>query len=364
MLPDPFLFEDGHRVSTPEEWKARREEILRTAVEMEYGGMPPSPDEVWVEVLEERGINRANSYRAHCIIDGEDFTFCFMVYRPRVEGPCPAVITGDAVYTPDCDTPVIAEANRRGFAVVKFNRLEIAPYHMTDHAKKCGIFRFWKDRHFTTISAWAWGYLRVVDAILQFSYIHPEQIALTGHARGGMSVLLAGAVDERIRYVNPNGSGTHGCGCYRFLQQEDESLFPTTAPETLFRMCRAYREWMGDGVAEFVGREGEIPYDSHFIKALIAPRVFIETNAYGDIWVNPRGSYLSFLAAKEVWKLLGCEENCLTWYRNGGENHGLEEFSVLFDVMTANISQTPLPEDVRRTPYTDMEPLHDWGCPE
>lgn len=55
--------------------------------------------------------------------------------------------------------------------------------------------------------------------------------------------------------------------------------------------------------------------NSRFIKALIAPRCYLETNGYGDIWANPRGSYLSLMAAKEVWKFYGAEDKCACWYR-------------------------------------------------
>ena len=43
-LPDPFLFDDGRRVATKEDWEARRTELYRSVIELQYGTMPPSPN--------------------------------------------------------------------------------------------------------------------------------------------------------------------------------------------------------------------------------------------------------------------------------------------------------------------------------
>ena len=36
-LPDPFLFDDGGRIRTKEDWEKRRAEIYKTTVELQYG---------------------------------------------------------------------------------------------------------------------------------------------------------------------------------------------------------------------------------------------------------------------------------------------------------------------------------------
>ena len=42
-MPDPFLKEDGSRM-TKEEWYQNRDEIRKKIVDIEYGGMPPRPE--------------------------------------------------------------------------------------------------------------------------------------------------------------------------------------------------------------------------------------------------------------------------------------------------------------------------------
>ncbi len=361
-LPDPFMFEDGTRVQTVADWENRRKEIINTAVELEYGGMPPKPDEVRVEKLTDGFWGRAGCYRVHCMIGGKDFSFCFTTYLPsEPQEKCPVVLTGDAMYYQNCNDRVIEEAHRRGFMVVKFNRTEFA-HDMYNTSRDTGLYPFFPDLQFSAVSAWAWGYHRVVDALIQlnYSYIDVENIAITGHSRGGKTVLLAGATDERIKFVNPNGSGAHGCGCYRFEQREEEDVYEDTRSETLQDLFGPVPYWMGKGMRAYIGRETELPHDMHFIKALVAPRYFLETNGYGDIWGNPRGSYLTHLAAKEIWKLYNEEQRCQTWYREGGHKHHFEEFCALFDFMEWAIYGKEWKEVV---PYDDMSVLHDWTNP-
>ena len=364
MLPDPFIMRDGHRVSTLAEWEERRREIIEDAIGLEFDGMPPQPEVFRVEATHLRGKGATSSYRIHCGTKEAPFTFCFYVYRPALDGRLPVVLTGDLTYTMCCTDEVIAEANRRGFIVVKFNRNELAPDY-ADPDRQCGIYGLWPELKFSAISAWAWGYHRVVDALATLDYVDMDHIAVTGHSRGGKTVLLAVATDTRIRYTCPNGSGTHGCGAYRFNQIEEGEGKPldTLRSEPLQIMMERLNYWMGQGLWDYVGKEETLPHDSHFIKALIAPRCYLETNGYGDIWANPRGSYLSLLAAKEVWKFYGAEDKCACWYRNGGHDHGWLDFNALFDFMEADLKGTPLPESITRAPYDDMELLHDWTAP-
>src|SRR4051812_33762287 len=42
-LPDPFLFSDGSRVKSKEDWARRRAELEAQIMYYEYGRMPPAP---------------------------------------------------------------------------------------------------------------------------------------------------------------------------------------------------------------------------------------------------------------------------------------------------------------------------------
>lgn len=358
-LPNPFIFRDGTPVVTEEDWFRRREEIIEDAIGLEFDGMPPKPEKVTIEHLDDRGRGQTTHYRIHCGTKAHPFSFCITAYIPQRNGRMPVIVAGDAMYSTCMNDEVIAEAHRRGFAVVRFARTEMAPDY-ADPDWQYGIHALYPEHRFSTISAWAWGYHRVLDALELTDFADMRYIAATGHSRGGKTVLLAGATDERIRYVNPNGSGTHGCGAYRFLQREDEGKFSNTKSEPLDHMFNMFEFWMGAGLRDYIGREGELPHDMHFIKALVYPRCLIETNGYGDIWANPRGSYLSNLAAREVWRRYGETRGCVSHYRMGGHAHGMEDFRALFDYIDADMADAALPDRFCKPPYDDMDPMHDW----
>ena len=50
-LPDPFMKADGQRVKTAEEFEEHKKELYKSAVELQYGTMPPAPEFLEVETL-------------------------------------------------------------------------------------------------------------------------------------------------------------------------------------------------------------------------------------------------------------------------------------------------------------------------
>jgi hypothetical protein len=95
----------------------------------------------------------------------------------------------------------------------------------------------------------------------------------------------------------------------------------------------------------------------HFIKALVAPRCFLQTEALGDIWANPRGSFQTYLAAKKVWGLFGAQDNCTAVYREGGHDHSFADFCVLFDLIDAKRKGQALPEKYHADYFPGMKTI-------
>ena len=210
--------------------------------------------------------------------------------------------------------------------VARFNRVEFANDLLREHRRTGGIYDLYPGMTFGAISAWAWGYSRAMDALETIDAVDTARVAITGHSRGGKTVLLAGAVDERFAVVNPNGSGCCGAGCFRYRTEPRNGLRPS---EEISDLMDIVPYWFGPELAKYSGKDTELPFDQHFLKAAVAPRKLIETNGFDDSWANPKGSYITYEAAREVYELYGASENIAYRIREGGHDQKPSDFDAL-----------------------------------
>jgi hypothetical protein len=68
-----------------------------------------------------------------------------------------------------------------------------------------------------------------------------------------------------------------------------------------------FPHWFCPDFATFAGRETELPTDQHALLALAAPRPLVVASAVEDRWADPRGEFLSAVAASPAWKLFDLE---------------------------------------------------------
>ena len=306
------------------EWEAKRDAMLSGVIDLEYGGMPPEPHCVRVEKLQ-CWPNHPMSIKVHI---NESFCFMMQIFKPEAlenGRKYPVILTGDGCFR-TCNDVVIDDAISRGYVVAKFNRVEFAA-DIGDNDRKGGIYDMYPELTFGAISAWAWGYFRAMDALETIDFIDIENVAITGHSRGGKTVLLAGAVDKRFAVVNPNNSGCCGAGCFRYRTEPCDGK---SGNERLEDILDKFAYWFGPELDEYIGRDHELPFDQHFLKAAVAPRKLLETNGRDDTWANPKGSYITFEAAKEIYELYGVPENIAYLIREGGHAHTHEDFGALF----------------------------------
>ncbi len=359
-LPDLFTMEDGTRVTTPEQWQDRRKELYRTAVELQYGVMPPKP-----EILEVEPLDSGDDIRSYRIITGTRKTpvsFIMRVIRPSKPGVYPAIVDGDLCWKYSFDRDYLNAVIGQNVMLVLFNRTELVPDRL-DCGRNGPLYRTYPDYTFSAIGAWAWGYARCVDALEQLGIADLDHIAFCGHSRGGKTALLAGVLDERACIVNPNDSGAGGAGCYRVRMKAVQEDGKEHRSERLSDLMGPVPFWFGPEMPAYIDREGELPFDQHFLKALIAPRILLETEAASDIWANPIGSYQTALAAKEAYRLLDAEENLLLYYRRGYHFHKPEDIGLLAKILNQKIAGEAFEEGSFRLPFEPVEPAFDWACP-
>lgn len=354
-LPNPFLFNDGSAVQTPTDWPRRRAELLELVVGVEYGGMPPTPAWTTAELLHDHQEGQTGqhfrTYRLHTGPD-EQFAFTMTVLIPPGDGPFPVVINGDGCWRYVTDE-VAQEVVRRGLILAQFNRVELAPDVYTAD-RNSGLYLVYPEGTYGALSAWAWGYHRCVDALSTMPFVDADRIAVVGHSRGGKCVLLAGATDERIALTAPNNSGAGGAGCYHFQGPESETLDDT---------MRLIAYWFGPRMRDYLGRVDELPFDQHSLKALVAPRALLSTEALGDLWANPTGTWRTHLAAREVYRFLSAEDRLGIWFRNGGHRHGPGDWRAFLDFLDWQLRDRPQPAGFRQPPFGDLSPGFSWRAP-
>jgi len=352
-LPDLFTFNDGSRVETPADWPKRRAEIYETAINLQFGTMPPQPEFLEVEVMYLGGPGKFNSYRVITGTRENPVTFTMMVRLPRGEGKFPAVVDGDLCFPYAFNEDFLNTFTDNDVALVLFNRTELAPDARTDPPRQGPLYRAYPDQTFGALGAWAWGYSRCVDALEKLDIVDMSCIAFTGHSRGGKTAALAGAVDERAAIVNPNATCAGACGCYRIHMSAITEDGNEGVSETLKDLLRNFPFWMGPGMADYVDCEEKLPFDAHFLKALVAPRVLFVSEAASDMWTNPVGSWYTSEAAKEAFKFLGCEENLLWYFRTGYHFHDLRDIAQLVNVIRHVKWGEPLNDLFFKKPFAD-----------
>ena len=384
-LPDPFHMDDGRTVATEEDWKQRRTELYKTSVELQYGTMPPNPDFLEVETLSLAQAGRPSTYRI-CTGTKAHPVILHMTVFKSAKKKCPAVITGDLCFPYCFDKEVIETFLKSGIHFVAFNRTELAPdiagYNLRQldpdsnepalsspiyekiATGNCGgqLKDAYPEYTFGAIGAWAWGYSRVVDALEVLGIA--DYYAFTGHSRGGKTALLAGALDERAAIVNPNGAGTCGAGCYRVSMAAINEDGVEQVSEPTEHIIKTFPAWMGPKLAAYAGREAELPFDSHMLKALVAPRVLLDTEAASDLWANPIGTWQTNLAAREVYKFLGFPTRLIWRYRSGYHCQTLDDFQLLMQIIRAYYHGEALPQGINNLVFDPQSPAFDWRSPK
>ena len=101
-LPNLFQFADGSKVRSAVDWERRRVELADAIVNIEYGGLPPTPSGVTGEALCTHKVKRFSNaaYTQYRLINDDKCTFHFQldVLVPDGQGPFPVVLTGDGCY--------------------------------------------------------------------------------------------------------------------------------------------------------------------------------------------------------------------------------------------------------------------------
>gem|GEM_PF-303896 len=339
-LPDPFRMRDGSRVSTREDWDKQRDYLKRMLAYYLYGHMPPRPKQIEIENVSTANFLGGRALEQHYTLtitrNDKSLSFQMALVRPVRKARCPVIVKNCTTFfdpnalpeghkgraTAERDRNAARMAVERGYILSKFIRTDVAPDRKNNRSE--GVFALYPEYDWGTIAAWAWAHQIVVDTLDRLGCADMDKIVATGHSRGGKTALCAGIYDERVAITAPNSSGTGGTGSMRYFE-------PGQRPQTVSYLVDAFSYWWVCRFADFAGRPDRLPFDSHFMKALIAPRGLINCHARQDYWANPYGTELTYRAAQKVFDWLDAGEHQGIHWRQGGHAQNEEDWQALLD---------------------------------
>ena len=123
-----------------------------------------------------------------------------------------------------------------------------------------------------------------------------NHVGVVGHSRGGKTSLWAAASDPRFAMACVNDSGCAGAKLNHVALEGSESL-------TVIN--NAFPHWFCLNYRQYNGKEMVMPFDQHWLVALVAPRQVCIASATRDNWAGQPGEFLSGLYASPAWELYG-----------------------------------------------------------
>ncbi|MDR0636557.1 MAG: hypothetical protein LBF87_05715 [Treponema sp.] len=352
-LPDPFLKPDGTRVKSAAEWEEQRVYLKEMLAHYLYGHIPPESGGASGAIISREFAHNGDAIKeTACITCGacNAISFDAVIIRPSWPGRFPVFVWNQFADMSPC--PVEGEAIRRGYAIAMFNRNQLAP-DITGCERLTGqCVETYPNSDWRAMAIWGWGASRLADYLLTTDYTDADRLITTGHSRGGKAALYSAIYDERFALCAAAGSGCGGAANLRFMGTR---LGPGGACESLGDITKKsrYWYWFSDVCADYGNHEKSstlmdealLPFDLHFVRALIAPRPLISVDGLDDIWSNPYGITLSWAASEPVYQFLGAVGKNALFVREGGHAYNAADWLAVLnfcDNMLLGKNEAPL----------------------
>lgn len=211
--------------------------------------------------------------------------------RPEEHLGYPVTIEGEKkVWPVDTGTWPVRDILARGYAAASFYYCDAFPDEskeikdfgrsLTRPANGCGA-----------INVWAMASSRVMDYLETAPDIDAGKVALVGLSRLGKTSLWACAKDTRFAYAVVNGSGCLGA----------RATTRNVQGESIGAIVGNFPHWFAPNCRQFVGRDADLPFDQHWLVAMLAPRLVSIGSAEDDCWACPSGEHASYDLARPAW---------------------------------------------------------------
>lgn len=271
-----------------------REEMLEILLREEYGYLPPKPDRLsWTEevFIKNFSAGKAVVYKVTLKAEFGEKEFSFPIYAtlPTKPGKYPFFIhINFRPEVPDRYMPS-EELVDNGYAVLSFSYLDVTSDDGDFTNGLAGVLFENGQRKPTDpgkIAMWAWATHRVLDYAESVDCLDPSKAIVCGHSRLGKTALVAAATDERFYCTHSNDSGCSGAAISR-----------GKVGESVAAITKKFPYWFCENFYQYADREGEMPFDQHFLIASVAPRLVHVASAKEDTWADPDSEFLACVAA-------------------------------------------------------------------
>lgn len=335
-LPDPLIFNNGQPVRNRQDWEKRRIE-LKQLFEKEVYGVTPTGKVQLSSTVRSKNEQACDGKAVRTEVQltfqkgAAKTTIDLLLYLPKSAKKAPlflgynfggnhtvskepeirlatswvpnnpkAGITNNRSIESqrgnDTASWPISEIIARGYGVATVYYGDVDPDY--DDGFHNGIFQLFPGKRdsasWGSIAGWAWGLSRIMDYLETVKEVDRQKVVVVGHSRLGKAALWAGVNDPRFAMVVSNESGCGGA-----------ALSKRIYGETVGRINTSFPHWFCNNFKKYNEREADLPVDQHELLALIAPRPLYVCSAEDDQWADPKGEFLSCVAASPVYQLLG-----------------------------------------------------------
>ncbi len=322
-IPDPFIFADGSKVASQDDWWKRQTEISCMYEYYMYGKWRDGSDE---EVT--YSINGSQmTINVKRISTGKTTSFPANINLPssvRHDGGAPVIVgMHDGISE--------KTATAQGYAVITVGGNIFSNPVASDDTSHKGAFydlypygNTWEEQT-GVLMAWSWGCSKILDALYNGAAkelnINPDSSIVTGVSRWGKATAVCGAFDKRFKMVAPSCSGAGGLALYRYMSEGKTYDFSSKGASSRYTYTQneplgslqssGERGWFNDRFLEFKNAN-QFPMDQHMLGSLVADPnryLFIIGSCVSEDWVNAPSMWMSYLGMRHVWDYLGISDN-------------------------------------------------------
>lgn len=400
-LPDVLTANDGSRVTTAAQWRARREEMKRTLAYYAAGLMPPAPENVRGEELKRQEVlgGKATYRLVHLSFGpGRALGFDVAIFTPAGQGPFPTIVFpsfaltpggtplktlvrppeqgkgGDTMLVPLGDQTARAEAARAAappspagtpvmtpppsdpesvastYALLFERGYALATYHYQDVGEDTigrnadGSWAFRTTRVFPPYPEYDWGLATAwawgISRVIDYLETQPSADRHKLIAIGHSRVGKAVLVAGAFdeRIALVAPAGSGAGGTGAYRFNGARG----GGREGLADMMRKYPNWFSPNLYPFAKDVDKLPFDQHWYIALAAPRAFLSLEGADDQNCVVNALRQAVAGAAPAYALLSARERLAVHY--APHRHALadEDWAALVDFADRVLAGKPV----------------------